>query len=95
MAKRAIAEGDLVDADPEDVARTLFALYLGLRQGGDLDAPEQFLLRFERSWAVVLPGVVPADRIDYFLQFIRRRAALAIKATSDSGGPVVPDDRVG
>ena len=95
VAERAIAEGDLVDTDPEDVTRVLVALYLGMRQAADLDEPEQFLLRLERAWAVLLPGVVPSDRIDYFLQFIRRRTSLAIRSTS---GPVTSDaagDRVG
>ncbi|MEB3034895.1 TetR/AcrR family transcriptional regulator [[Mycobacterium] nativiensis] len=94
VAERAIAEGDVVDADPHDVTRMLLALYLGLRQAGDLDEPEQFLRRFERGWAVVLPGVVPVDRIDYFLQFIRRRTTLAIKATSGAESPDVAGDRV-
>lgn len=95
VAERAIAEGDVVDTDPQDVTRVLLALYLGLRQAGDLGEPEQFLLRVERGWGVVLPGVVPLDRIDYFLQFIRRRTALAIKATAVTGSSDAPDDRLG
>ena len=94
VAERAIAEGDVVDADPQEVTRVLLALYLGLRQAGDLEEPEQFLLRVERSWGVVLPGVVPLDRLDYFLQFIRRRTALAIRATAVRESSDVPDDRI-
>jgi len=82
VAERAIAEGDVVDSDPHDIARVLLTLYLGLRQAGNLDEPEQFLRQIERALIVVLPGMVPADRIDYFLQFIRRRTALAVKTTS-------------
>lgn len=82
VAERAITEGDLIDRDPQDVARMMVALYLGLRQAGNLDEPERFLRELERTWAVVLPSVVPADRIDYFVQFVRRRTALAIKTTS-------------
>lgn len=95
VAERAIAEGDVVEADPRDVTRMLLALYLGLRQTGDHDDPDQFLRRFERGWAVVLPGVVPTDRIDYFLQFIRRRTTLAIKATSGTVSTDLAADRVG
>lgn len=95
VAERAIAEGDIADTDPEDMTRVLVAVYLGMRQAGDLDEPEQFLRRLERAWAVLLAGVVPAERIDYFLQFIRRRTSLAVKATSGTGTPDAADDRVG
>ncbi|MEZ0381589.1 TetR family transcriptional regulator [Mycobacterium sp. pW045] len=93
VAERAVAEGDIVEQEPQDVARMLVALYLGLRQAGDLDDPEQFLGQIERGFIVVLPGLVPDDRIDYFLQFIRRRTALAIKTASEN--PTAADDRAG
>lgn len=93
VAERAVAEGDIVEREPQDVARMLVALYLGLRQAGDLDDPEQFLGQIERGFIVVLPGLVPDDRIDYFLQFIRRRTALAIKTASEN--PTAADDRAG
>ncbi|AEF35580.1 MULTISPECIES: TetR/AcrR family transcriptional regulator [Mycolicibacter] len=93
VTERAVAEGDIVGREPQDVARMLVALYLGLRQAGDLDDPEQFLGQIERGFIVVLPGMVPDDRIDYFLQFIRRRTALAIKTAS--ANPTVADDRAG
>lgn len=83
VAERAVTEGDIIEQrDPQDVARVVTTMYLGLRQAGDLDDPEQFLLQFEKSLGVVLPGVTPADRIGYFGQFIRRRTALAIKTTA-------------
>lgn len=93
VVERAVAEGDIVGREPQDVARMLVALYLGLRQAGDLDDPEQFLGQIERGFIVVLPGMVPDDRIDYFLQFIRRRTALAIKTASANS--TVADDRAG
>jgi len=93
VAERAIAEGDVVDADPQDVARVMMTLYLGLRQASNLDDPEQFLRQIERALIVVLPGLVPADRIDYFLQFLRRRTALAVKTTSATSTEA--GDRVG
>lgn len=95
VAERAVAEGDVVGHEPQDVARMMVALYLGLRQAGDLDQPEQFLRELERSWTVVLPSVVPADRIDYFIQFVRRRTALAVKTTSAGGKTVASDDQAG
>ncbi|KLO28542.1 TetR family transcriptional regulator [Mycolicibacter heraklionensis] len=95
VTKRAIAEGDVLDRDPQDVARMMVALYLGLRQAGNLDEPEQFLRELERVWSVVLPSVVPADRIDYFVQFVRRRTALAVKTTSAGAKSAVSDGEVG
>lgn len=92
VAERAIAEGDVVDGDPQDVARVLMTLYLGLRQAGNLDEPEQFLRQIERAMTVVLPGMVPADRLDYFFQFLRRRTTLAIRTTSANS---LAGDRVG
>ncbi|MFL0180199.1 TetR family transcriptional regulator [Mycobacterium sp. SMC-15] len=95
VTERAIAEGDVLDRDPQDVARMMVALYLGLRQAGNLDEPEQFLRELERIWSVVLPSVVPADRIDYFVQFVRRRTALAVKTTSAGAKSAAPDSEVG
>lgn len=95
VTERAITEGDVLDRDPHDVARMMVALYLGLRQAGNLDEPEEFLRQLERAWSVVLPSVVPADRIDYFVQFVRRRTALAIKTTSAQEKSAVPDGEAG
>ncbi|MGB3476880.1 MAG: TetR family transcriptional regulator [Mycobacterium sp.] len=96
VTERAISEGDVLDRDPQDVARMMVALYLGLRQAGNLDEPEQFLRELERIWSVVLPSVVPADRIDYFVQFVRRRTALAVKTTSAGAkSAAAPDSEVG
>ncbi len=84
---RAIAEGDISDEwDPHDVARLLVSLYMGTRQTSNLDEPEQFLIKFENTWALVLPGIVRPERVDYFRQFIRRRTALAIGSTSALAG---------
>jgi AcrR family transcriptional regulator len=85
VAERAVAEGDVTEqCQPTQLARVLVSLYLGLRQTSNLDEPEQFLQHVEDGWSVLLPGIVPPDRIDYFRSFIRRRTALAVKATSVS-----------
>jgi TetR/AcrR family transcriptional regulator, transcriptional repressor for nem operon len=87
IAGRAIAERDILeDCDPEDVGRLLVSTYMGLRQTSNLDEPEQFLLDLEKTWALVLPGLVRPERTDYFKQFIRRRTALAIGSTSELAG---------
>jgi TetR/AcrR family transcriptional regulator, transcriptional repressor for nem operon len=83
IAGRGIAEGDILDeCDPQDVGRLLVSTYMGLRQTSNLDEPERFLQDLEKIWAVLLPGVVRPDRIDYFKQFIRRRTSIAIGSTT-------------
>ncbi|HWY01143.1 MAG TPA: TetR/AcrR family transcriptional regulator, partial [Mycobacterium sp.] len=57
----------------------------GLRQASNLDEPERFLLDLEKSWSLILTGILQPERIDYFSQFVRRRTALAITAASASG----------
>ncbi|OBI43791.1 TetR family transcriptional regulator [Mycobacterium kyorinense] len=87
VAERAIGEGDIIkDCDPHDVGRLLVSLYLGMRYTSKLDKAERFLLDLEKSWALVLPGIVHADRISYFRQFIRRRTTLAISAAGQAAG---------
>ena len=87
IADRAIAEGDILDeCDPQDVARLQVSTYTGLRQTSDLDEPERFLLNLEKTWALLLPGVVRPDRIGYFTQFIRRRTAIGIGSVSALAG---------
>lgn len=84
---RAIGEGDVLDAcDPEDVARLLVSIYMGLRQTSNIDEPERFLSDLEKSWGLMLPAIVRPERIDYFRQFIRRRTAIAIGSTSALAG---------
>lgn len=83
VTQRAIAEGDVSErCDPEDVGRLIVSMYVGLRQTSDLDEPERFLLDLEKCWALILTGILQPDRIDFFRQFIRRRTALAIRASS-------------
>jgi TetR/AcrR family transcriptional regulator, transcriptional repressor for nem operon len=83
VVRDAIAEGDVVEqCDPHDVGRLIVSVYMGLRQTSNLDEPERFLRDLEKSWALLLTGIVQPGRIDYFREFIRRRAALAIHATS-------------
>ena len=81
VVEKAIAEGDIDKrCSPQDVGRLIVSLHMGLRQASNLDEPERFLLDLEKSWALVLTGILQPDRIDYFSQFVRRRTALAISA---------------
>jgi TetR/AcrR family transcriptional regulator, transcriptional repressor for nem operon len=83
IAQQGIEEGDITQqGDPEDVGRILVSLYVGMRQASSLDEPAQFLKHLGTALSTVLRAIVPPDRIDYFTQFVERRAALAIKSVS-------------
>jgi TetR/AcrR family transcriptional regulator, transcriptional repressor for nem operon len=83
VAEKAITEGDIDHTcDPQDVGRLIVSLHMGLRQTSDLDDAQRFLLDLEKSWSLLLGGVLRPDRMDYFGQFVRRRAALAINSSS-------------
>jgi TetR/AcrR family transcriptional regulator, transcriptional repressor for nem operon len=86
VVHKAIAEGDIDKrCSPQDVARLMVSLHMGLRHASSLDEPERFLLDLEKSWSVVLTGILQPERIEYFSQFVRRRTALAIGARSTGG----------
>jgi TetR/AcrR family transcriptional regulator, transcriptional repressor for nem operon len=83
VVAKAIEEGDVdPQCKPADVGRLIVSVHMGLRQTSNLDEPERFLLELEQCWALILKGILPRDRIEYFRQFLRRRAALAISACS-------------
>ncbi|MGD1280165.1 TetR family transcriptional regulator [Mycobacterium seoulense] len=83
VVAQAIAEGDIDgQCDPRDVGRLMVALHMGLRKTSNLDEPERFLLDLEGCWMLILGGILQPDRTDYFRQFLRRRAALAVNASS-------------
>lgn len=83
VAEQAKAEGDINDeCDPQDIGRLMVSLHMGLRKTSDLDDPERFLRDLEQCWSLLLTGILQADRTEYFRQFLRRRAALAITTSS-------------
>jgi AcrR family transcriptional regulator len=78
--EKAVTEGDIIDRhDPEDIARMLVALWVGIRRISDLDQPEHHLDNLQKAWILALPSFTNPDRLDYFTQFINRRHALAVK----------------
>ncbi|MGO9158975.1 TetR family transcriptional regulator [Mycobacterium sp.] len=86
VVEKAIAEGDIDErCSPQDVGRLIVSLHMGLRQASNLDEPERFLLDLEKSWSLVLTGILQPERIDYFSQFVRRRTARAISTAWTSG----------
>ncbi|HTY33774.1 TetR/AcrR family transcriptional regulator [Mycobacterium sp.] len=78
LIQRAVAEGDVIDRhEPEDIARMLVALWVGIRRTSNLDEPEVYLDNLLKTWIVALPSFTNPDRIGYFTQFIQRRHVLA------------------
>ena len=78
LIHRAVTEGDVIDQhDPEDIAKMLVALWVGVRKISDLDQPEHYLDNLQKAWILALPSFTNPDRIDYLTQFIKRRHALA------------------
>jgi hypothetical protein len=83
LIQKAVTEGDVVDhQDPEDIAKMLVALWVGIRRISDLDQPEHYLDNLQKAWILALPSFTNPDRIDYFTQFIKRRHTLAMKKVS-------------
>jgi TetR/AcrR family transcriptional regulator, transcriptional repressor for nem operon len=78
LIKKAVTEGDVIDQhDPEDIAKMLVALWVGIRRTSNLDQPEEYLDNLQKAWILALPSFTNPDRIGYFTQFIQRRHALA------------------
>jgi TetR/AcrR family transcriptional regulator, transcriptional repressor for nem operon len=78
LIQKAVAEGDVIDEhDPEDIAKMLVALWVGIRRTSNLDQPEDYLDTLQRIWTLALPSFTNPDRIGYFTKFIQRRHALA------------------
>jgi TetR/AcrR family transcriptional regulator, transcriptional repressor for nem operon len=83
FVERAIDEGDIAEAlDPAEIGRLLVSLYMGIRQTGNLDEPQEFLADVEKTWLLVLPGIANPQRIDYLIEFVKRRTALALNRTA-------------
>lgn len=89
VVQQAIAEGDIDEScDSDAVGRLMVSLHMGLRKTSNLDDPKRFLTDLEKCWTLILGGILKPDRADYFGQFLRRRAALAVNATlTDQGSP--------
>lgn len=88
LAHRAVEEGDAApDVTPDDVARVLVFLYLGVRQANDVGDPVGYLGDLGRAWTLVLPGLAVPDRWRYLTSYVRRHCATAIKRAR----PLSPD----
>lgn len=83
MVAQGITDGDIIEgADPKAVSRLVMSIYMGLRQTCDLDQPADLFSSLEHAWSLVLPGLAAADRLSYFVQFVRRCSAVASRNVS-------------
>jgi TetR/AcrR family transcriptional regulator, transcriptional repressor for nem operon len=83
LIQRAATEGDVIDRhSPDEIAKMLLALWVGIRRTSNLDRPEEYLGNLQDIWILALPSFAKPERIDYFTQFIRRRHTLAVKKIS-------------
>jgi AcrR family transcriptional regulator len=88
IARRAVDEGDIAERrDPEDIARLLVSMYIGVRHTSDLDSPRQFVLDVEKAWSLLLPGFANPERMQYLNQFVHRRTTVTQGKVSPQGGP--------
>lgn len=80
IIRRGVTDGDVIDQhDPEDIAKMLVALWVGIRRTSDLDQPQGYLDNLQRALILTLHSFTNPDRIEYFTQFVRRRHQLAAK----------------
>jgi TetR/AcrR family transcriptional regulator, transcriptional repressor for nem operon len=83
LTQKAIAEGDFINQyDPEDIAKILVALWVGMRRISDPEKPELYLDNLQKALILTLPSFTDPDRIGYFTQFIKRRHTVAVKKVS-------------
>lgn len=71
----AAVEGDVTSNYPAGfLARVVSSLLVGLLNSAPGCDGDQLVRDLQRAWLILLPGVVKADKVDYFVQFVGRRA---------------------
>ena len=92
LLEHAVTEGDVIGvADPEALSRLLVSLFMGIRETSDPDMPELYLGDLEKAWALTFPGFGNPDRVQYFMEYIRRRTAIAVDSALARGLPQMSD----
>lgn len=78
LAGRAAEEGDLVeDVDVHAVSLLLLEQAMGARiMANALKATERLAEQTGAMWRMILPALVPANKLEYFRQFVERRLRL-------------------
>ncbi|MFD6859224.1 ScbR family autoregulator-binding transcription factor [Rhodococcus sp. NPDC060090] len=75
LIQRARDEDDLVESvDVDAVSLLLMQTVTGARIVSEaLGRPDQLAEQIESLWSILLPALVPADKLGYFRQFVSRR----------------------
>ncbi|MDG3010272.1 TetR/AcrR family transcriptional regulator [Rhodococcus sp. D2-41] len=85
LIERATVEGDVRgDHTPDGLSRILTSIMFGLGDYADPRDPARFLLDIQHAWELVLPGVVPADKLPYFVHLVQRRGRHEIRELTSS-----------
>ena len=96
LARRAIAEGDLHQDDPDAIALLLVETLSGARllaaATGHLD---DLPVRLTTTWHLLLPGLVGPTSIDYFRQLLTRQIArVGHRGTTPPPAPSAPPQSI-
>lgn len=75
LAKRALAEGDLSEElEPDAVGLLVLQALTGARAvAAALNRRDELVEHLENMWRLLVPALVPADKVEYFRQFVSRR----------------------
>ncbi|WP_337199589.1 ScbR family autoregulator-binding transcription factor [Rhodococcus rhodochrous] len=78
LGRRAAEEGDLLEqVDPRAVALLMLEQGMGARiVANALKATERLAEQTGAMWRMILPALVPANKLEYFRQFVERRLRL-------------------
>ncbi|WP_187776321.1 TetR/AcrR family transcriptional regulator [Antrihabitans cavernicola] len=75
LLAKAAAEGDVTSDYPASfLARVVSSLFVGLLNSAPGCDADELIRDLQRAWLIILPGIVPPDKIAYFTQFVGRRA---------------------
>lgn len=75
LLRQAAEEGDLATQYPATfLARVISSMFVGLLNSSPGGDGNQLVRDLQRAWSIILPGIVTADKMGYFTQFVGRRA---------------------
>ncbi len=84
--QKAAAQGELLaDVDPDEVGEAIWVSVLGTDLLSNA-LGEDYATRLAEVWQVLLRGIVPAESLGYFQEFVRR-ASLRLTATDQEPRP--------
>lgn len=83
LIRQAVSEGDVEPSgNPDDLAKMVVALRVGIRRISDPEQPQQLLDNLQITLKQLLPCFTNPDRREYFDNFVERRHTLALRMVS-------------